>query len=362
MVMNNGSERFTLYQDMDGTTYDIELPLTSYVNPIELRDELRLPSYIDLNYYPMEWGIVALYAAINAPRLHELYPNVFYKRVSKEPIPALFFGGAAVKVHCQSANGTSPLARGIKDTDFIVPKKKGIDFYRLLLNMDRSFGTRYKSFVTKNDKRFNAWRYGERYRLTTINGITSNGKPTITVLDLFCDNIYLRHKVQIKEAFEDFRDNLYTIGLEHLILTKTQLITDLPRESADELKSQGQEYRILSYPFYQQDRIIIGMEEKDIKDICSIFLDHPIGEGKEEVNAQRIRKVLDKDKGFALTVSLNLTNILKREDLLKRWLNSGQIEVVINRIQTLLEEIPFVDKKWDKPWWNTAVETPIIWQ
>jgi len=358
--MDNVSGKFTLYQDIDGTTYDIELPLTSYVNPLEIRDKLGLPSYIDLNYYPMEWGIVTLYAAINAHRLHELYPNVFDKRVSKEPIPALFFGGAAVKVHCQSANGTGPLARGIKDTDFIVPKKRGMDFYRLLLNMDKSFGTRYKSFATRNDKRFNAWRYGERYRLTTINGVTANGTPTITVLDLFCDNIDLRHKVQIKEAFEEFKDNLYTIGLEYLILTKAQLITDLPIEKVDELKKYGQEHRILSYPFYPQDRIIIGMEEKDVKDICAIFLDHSIGEGIEEINAQKMAKVLDKDKKFALTVTLNLKNIVEREDVLRKWLNSGQIQCVIDRIESLLKELPYVDKKWDRPWWNTAVETPTI--
>ncbi|MGQ9782278.1 MAG: hypothetical protein ACUVQ8_08620 [Nitrososphaeria archaeon] len=358
--MSNTSRRFTLYQDIDGTTYDIELPLTSYVNPLELRDKLCLPSYIDVNYYPMEWGIVALYAAINAPRLHELYPNVFEKRVSKELIPALFFGGAAVKIHCQSANGTGPLARGIKDTDFIVPKKQGMDFYRLLLNLDKLFGTKYKSFATKNDKRFNAWRYGERYRLTTINGITASGTPTITVLDLFCDNIDLRHKIQIKEAFEEFKDNLYTIGLEHLVLTKAQLITDLPKEKVNEFKEHGQDYRILSYPFYASDKMIIGMEEKDVKDVCAIFLDHPIGEGAEEVNARKMRRMLDKDKKFALTVTLNLKNIVEKEDVLKKWLSSGQTEVIVDRIQALLKELPYVDKKWDKPWWNTAVETPIL--
>jgi hypothetical protein len=166
--------------------------------------------------------------------------------------------------------------------------------------------------------------------------------------------------VQIKEAFEEFKDNLYTIGLEYLILTKAQLITDLPIEKVDELKKYGQEHRILSYPFYPQDRIIIGMEEKDVKDICAIFLDHSIGEGIEEINAQKMAKVLDKDKKFALTVTLNLKNIVEREDVLRKWLNSGQIQCVIDRIESLLKELPYVDKKWDRPWWNTAVETPTI--
>ena len=143
--------------------------------------------------------MVTLWAAVNAPRLHELYPHAFEKRVSKKPIPALLFGGAAVKIHCRSANAGGALARAIHDTDFIVPKKQGMDFYKLLLNMDKAFGTQYKSFATAHDRRFSAWRHGERYRLTAINGITEEGFPTITVVDLFCDFIDLRHKVKVKD-------------------------------------------------------------------------------------------------------------------------------------------------------------------
>jgi len=36
----NASGRFVLYQDLDGKTYDVELPLTSVVEPSELREEL----------------------------------------------------------------------------------------------------------------------------------------------------------------------------------------------------------------------------------------------------------------------------------------------------------------------------------
>jgi hypothetical protein len=128
-----------LYRDLDGKAYDVELPLTSNVDPAELREQ----------------------------------------------------------IHCPSANSEGPLARAIKDTDFIVPKKQGVEFYKLLLNMDKAFGTHFKSFATANDRRFNAWRHGERYRVTTINGVTEDGLPTITVLDLFCDYIDLRHKVEV---------------------------------------------------------------------------------------------------------------------------------------------------------------------
>jgi len=353
-------KKFVLYQDLDGTTYEVDLPLTSNVDAHELRENLGLPSYIDLNYFPMRSAMVTLWASVNAPRLRELYPDAFEKNVSKNPIPALLFGGAAVKILCRSANAGGSLARAIKDTDFIVPKKQGMDFYKLRLNMDKAFGTQFKSFATANDRRFTAWRHGERYRLTTINGITEEGLPTITVLDLFCDCIDLRHKVEVKDVFEKYKENLYTIGLEYLLLSKAQFIFDLPKESMSELKQCGQENRVLSYPHYEENKIILGMEDKDTRDVCAVFLDHEIGKGAENIDSQRMRKILEKDKKLALTMKLNLENLVEKSDVPRKLMSKSEVSTVTDRIKALLKELPIVDKKWDKPWWNTAVETPII--
>ncbi|HEY4675003.1 MAG TPA: hypothetical protein VIH48_02995 [Candidatus Bathyarchaeia archaeon] len=336
------------------------MPLTSNVDPEELRESLGLPSYIDLNYFPMKSAMVTLWASVNAPRLDELYPNAFEKKPSKNPIRALLFGGAAVKVLCRSANSGGSLARPIKDTDFIVPKKQGVNFYKLLQNMSKAFGTQHMSFATANDRRFTAWRHGERYRLTTINGITEDGLPTITVLDLFCDSIALRHKVEVKDEFDRYKENLFTIGLEHLLLSKTQFIFDMPKEVMEQLKQNGQEHRILSYPYYANDKIIIGMEDKDIKDVCAIFLDYEVGKGTGKIDSYKFRKILEKDKRFALTVTLNLKNVVERTDALGKWMSKKEISKVTINIELLLKELPTIDKKWDKPWWDTAVETPII--
>jgi hypothetical protein len=135
---------------------------------------------------------------------------------------------------------------------------------------------------------------------------------------------------------------------------------DLPKEKLKELKECGQDYRILSYPYYAEDKVVLGMEEKDVKDICAIFLDHPIGNGKEEINPEKIKKVLKRDQKFALTVRLNLGNLVEQRDVLLRWLRKSEASTVADRIQTLLRAVPKVGKKWSKPWWNTAVETPII--
>ena len=352
--------KFALYQEIDGMTYEVDLPLTSNVDPNDLREKLGLPAYIDLDYFPLKSAMVTLWATANAQRLHELYPRAFEKKVSDNPIPALFFGGAAVKIHCKSANAGGSLERQIKDTDFIIPKKYGASFNKLLLGMDKAFGTQFKYFRPKSDLIFNAMRQGERYRIRTINGTTKEGLPMVTVLDIFCDYIDLRHKIDVKKSFAHCSENLYTIGLENLILSKAQFIMDYPKSELTILKEHEQEFRMLPYDHYSPDKVILGMEEKDTKDVCAVFLDHPIGKGPEEIDAGKMREVVEKDKKFALTVELNLQNLKERTEKLEKWLSRTDISAISDRIGELLTSLPKVDKKWDKPWWNTAVETPSI--
>ncbi len=353
-------DKAVLYEEVGGERHEVNLPLTSHVDVRTLMKELGLPSYIDLEYFPMRSAIVTIWASQKARELHELYPNVYEKRISKKPIAALLFGGAAMKVQCPHSNGKEGLSRSIKDVDLIVHKKQGSKFCKLLLNMDKAFGTQYKYFSTKADRLFNAMRQGERYRIRTINGITSDGLPTVAVLDLFCDSIDLRHKIEVKDSFESCRENLYTIGLENLILSKAQFIMDFPKADLNLLERQQQEFRILPCSWYPPDRVVLGMEEKDIKDVCAIFLDHSIGGGKAEIDEQKMRKVLEKDKKLALTVRLNLQNLTKRIAHLEKWVTASEASKIVDRIQGLLNVLPKVENKWDKPWWNTAVETPMI--
>ncbi len=356
-----GMSKAVLYQEPGGPSYEVDLPLTSFVDVDGIMKELGLPSYVDLDYFPMRSAIVTIWACQKAPELHRLYPTVYEKEVDKKTIPALLFGGAAMKVCCEHSNGKGALSRSIKDVDFIVPKNQGSNFSRLLLGMKNAFGTEFTYFKTKGDALFIAMRQGERYRVRTINGLTPNGLPTVTVLDIFCDSIDLRHKIEVKDSFEHSRENLYTIGLEYLILSKSQFIMDASKSDvAALLEERGQGFRILPCPWYASDRIVLGMEEKDIKDVCSIFVDHAVGEGKGEISQSKIRKVLDKNKKLLLTITLNLQNMAARTELLGKWLAAADTTKVVDRINSLLAGLPKVDKKWDKPWWNTAVETPLI--
>ncbi len=358
--IKSAPNKAVLYQEVDGAKYEVDLPLTSFVDIKQMMGELGLPSYIDLEYFPMRAAIAMIWASQKAHEIHRIYPQVYDKQVCGKPIPALLFGGGAMKVHCEHSNGKGTLSRSIKDTDFIIPKNQGSNFVKLLLNLDKAFGTQFKFFKTKADAIFNAMRQGQRYRIRTINGITEEGFPSVTVLDVFCDSIDLRHKIEVKESFERNRDCLYTIGLEHMILSKAQFIMDLPKTDVHILEERGQQYRILPYNWYSSDKVVLGMEEKDIKDVCAVFLDHSIGTGKEEINSEKIRRILDKDKKLALTVALNLQNLVTRAELLAKWVKSSEASLVVDRITSLLTVLSKVDKKWNKPWWNTAVETPLI--
>lgn len=354
------SKKAVLYQEIDGTKYEVDLPLTSLVDVGKMMSELGLPSYIDLEYFPMRAAIATIWASQKAHEVHRLYPQAFEKQVSNKPISALLFGGGAMKFHCSHSNGKGTLSRVIKDIDIIVPKSQGVSFCKLLLGMDKAFGTQFKYFKTKGDTLFNAMRQGQRYRVRTINGVSAEGYPTVTVLDIFCDHIDLRHKIEVKDSFERCSENLYTIGLECMIISKAQFITDASKADAQTLREHGQQFRILPYEHYAPEKVVLGMEEKDIRDLSAVFLDHPIGEGKENISSEKMRKVLEKEKKLALTVTLNLQNMTQRTELLGKWLNKNEIDTVVDAIDALLNILPKIDKKWNKPWWNTSVETPLI--
>jgi hypothetical protein len=354
--------RCLLTEDYDKTRYEIETPLTSTIDYNQVRAELHIPTYVDSSSYLMERGIVTIWAAMNAGRISNLGPTAGRLKIKNEPMPVLLFGGGAVKMLCQDANlPTSPLCRDIDDIDLIASRKRAQDLYKLLLALGDICGTRYYHFVTRTDRRFNAMRAGKRYRVRAIDRILNENSLKPGTLDIFTDEIDLRHKLDVRNAFDDPEENVYTIGIENVLMAKCQYIFDVPKSAHKQFVEQGLEYRILDYRPYRSDRLLIGIEEKDIKDICSIFISHDVGEGGDSVNPDKIRRVMEKDKKFALTFRLNLESFLRNEKFLKSLgLTDSSSERITSRVADVLQAIPEVDKKWSNPWWNVDVETPQI--
>jgi len=355
-----------LCEELGGTIIEIEVPLKSYVDPAEIRKELGLPDYINLEYLPMKRAIVTLWAAKHAGELHLQYPNIIKgcigkSRISKNSLNVLLFGGGAFKLHCPSANAEgSAFNRVMNDVDLICPKKQGATVKNLLLCLGEMYGSMYTHFMLLSDKVFSAMRRGERWRVRTIDSINSDGTPVAGYMDILTEEVNMRHKIDVrKELSQPPKNNLYTIGLENMILTKCQFIEEHPREAKEQLREEGLEHRILTCnSHYAPDKVVIGMEDKDIRDTCAAFLDHPFGEGKEEIDAQRIANLLKKDKKFRKTVRLNLEMIINNEEVLRKYgAKKKEINTIFSRIEELLTIIPESPEKWSKPWWNTEVSS-----
>jgi len=354
--------RCLLTEDYDKTRYEVDTPLTSKIDCDRVRKDLEVPDYVDLNNFLMERGLVTVWATQKPSRLKEFGASPQLEKIRDEPIPVLFFGGGAVKLLSRAANDPSnPLCRDIGDIDLIASKKRGQDLYKLLLILGEVCGTRYHHFITLTDQRFNAMMVGKRYRVRAIDKVLGKDEVKSGTLDIFIDEIDLRHRVDVRNAFENPESHLYTIGATNLVLAKCQYILDTPRSSYNDILEYKLEYRILDYPPYRNDRLLIGIEEKDMKDVCSILLDHDIGEEDEMVNTNIIRNVLGRDKKFALTFRLNIESLLKNEKHFKEiGLSNGSIETIFSRANKLLEAVPTTKKKWSNPWWNEDVETPHI--
>jgi hypothetical protein len=360
------NEKVVLYEE-PSYRVEVELPLTSKVKPDEfavLRDELGIPSYVDLDYLPIKSSLVMIKAARNAHKLHEEFPDVVPKRIAKKPLDILIFGGGAFKLHCPSCNAGGVFERVLHDIDIVVPRKQGGAIRKLLLALGDLYGTMYLHFLSTSDRIFAMQRRGSRFRIRSVKTLgDENDHPTAEVMDILTNEIDMRHTVNVENEFkEDPKTLLYSIGLEKMIATKCQFILDMDKDVIPELEAAGVLYRQLHYDHYNKNKIVIGMEKKDIKDVSAAFLDHPLGEGPEAIDVEKLKQILS-DKKILKTVRLNLANLLHNQEFLESaGASTSQISDITTKIEELLEQLPTSDKKWSKPWWNLDVETPEIFE
>jgi hypothetical protein len=353
--------RTVFFRDYTGAEFGIDTPLTRNIDLNEIKHSLSIPTFVNTESYVMERAILTIYAAANAHKVHDFHPNLDMKDFGPTPIPALLFGGIAIRMHSPSSNAPgNPFHREPNDIDLIVPRKRGVQLVNLLQRLGEIYGTRYHYFVTASDKTFNALRGGERFRVRTIERIAEDGAPIPGVLDILTDCIDLRHKVDVADDFNHTQQR-YTISLANILLSKCQYIFDVPRSQMSRISEEDLDYRVLNYSPFKSDRIVMGMEEKDIKDVCAILADNPVGENSDSIEVTRINEVLEHDKKFALTFKLNLQNILEKPEILEGMnIDRSTISIIMTGIERILQAVPVINKEWSKPWWNTEVETPEI--
>lgn len=173
-------------------------------------------------------------------------------------------GGLAVRLHSPSATHRS-LARVYPDLDFATPQKRAQPVEKLFADLGY---TPNKTFNLLNgDVRL--LFYDETHQRQ---------------VDIFVAQFSMCHKIPITE-----RINLepLTLPLAELLLTKLQ---------------------------------VVEMNEKDVRDVCALLLDHPLGEGDAEtINVSRIAQTTADDWGLWKTSTLSLGKV-------QRYLDTVQIE------------------------------------
>lgn len=348
----NGDGKITIYRESDGRQYQVEYPPSSHVDLQQIKNELELPDYIDINYSMTATALVSLWAAYNIDTLSRRFESL---RKIKGPLSPILMGGMAVKLLSRCANEKGPLNREVNDIDYVIKKGMAGAFANLLERISDIAGSRFHHFITNSDMRFNALRAGERYRLRTIDWGELN-EPKVKCVDILVDQVEMRHKVDVRDEFAKFKQNMYTIGLEKLILTKCLMIEEINHSQYQTLKKSGQDFRILNYPHYRENRHIIGMEEKDIIDVLSLLIDYA---DKSDELAKNISLLLSRDEKALMTFRLNIENIAERRDWLKsKGLTDSQLSRIDESIRSIMQIIPKKEKKWDKPWWNQDVDIP----
>ena len=203
------------------------------------------------------------------------------EEATKRKVVLKLFGGVAVYSRCSSSR-VPPLARTYVDIDVMGRSKQSEAIKKLFVDLD----------YTPRD-RFNAM-YGDR-RLV-FNDV-DHGRRVDVFLDVFemCHRFDMRSRLSLDG---------FTIPPADLLATKLQ---------------------------------VVEINEKDLKDLASIFLDHDVGAADGEmINGAYLAKLCSNDWGVYKTLTINLDRL---SSFVPQLLKDPEGTVVGARIQTLRKMI-----------------------
>jgi hypothetical protein len=173
---------------------------------------------------------------------------------AEQKLTLRLLGGLAIKSHSPSASHRA-LVRTYPDLDFAFAGKAGYKIEALMPQLG------YEA-----NQAFNLFN-GQHRLLFYDNG---NERQ----IDIFVGGFHMCHDLPITEriALDPF-----TLPLAELLLTKLQ---------------------------------IVQMNEKDIRDICALLLDHPFGESDDEtINLKRVADLCAQDWGLWKTVAVSVGKV-----------------------------------------------------
>lgn len=175
----------------------------------------------------------------------------------KHELAIRVMGACAVKIHCQKYRELhdGSLDRVVTDMDFMSRRRDREHLKQFFLSEGYKPATRLMAMTEE------------------VRHLYDNPQTGIHV-DVFFDELSMCHRIDFRDRLEvDFP----TIAVADLLLEKLQ---------------------------------IVEMNEKDVKDVVVLFLEHDVGENdSDSINATYIAKLLSKDWGFYHTATTNLSRI-----------------------------------------------------
>ena len=205
----------------------------------------------------------------------------------QKKITLKLFGGVSFFFRCPSAKHRA-LQRNYVDIDFMGHAKQSRDIKELFVEL---------GYVPRD--RFNAM---QGYRRLIFNDLEHQRR-----VDIFLDMFEMCHKFNFKDRLEVDK---YTISLADMLATKLQ---------------------------------IVEVNQKDLKDMGSMFLDHDVGDDDtlEVINGAYLAKLCSDDWGIYKTFIMNLDRILTM--MSEFGLDEAERTTVGNRttrLKKMIEEAP----------------------
>jgi hypothetical protein len=199
-------------------------------------------------------------------------------------VPLRLIGGTAIWFRCPSARRTS-LARSYGDIDFVSISKNNGALSRF-----------FEGHGYEPDKLFNALHGAQRLNFTD----PLRGRPVDVLLDRFvmCHTLELKKRLTLDDT---------TIPVTDLLLTKAQ---------------------------------VIQLNEKDVKDIVALLLDHAVAVGG--IDLDRIAEATHNDWGLEHTLRKTLLEV--QEALAGIALDEAEAVLVGGRIGAIVETLDIAPK------------------
>ncbi|MCI4352752.1 MAG: hypothetical protein L3K14_05110 [Thermoplasmata archaeon] len=266
----------------------LHLPLEFGTDPETAREALGLADYVDLSDPILARAVAMLHAlTVDAPT---------------HPIALL--GGVAFRFRSPSSNSIrSGLRRPLHDIDISCHHADSKKVHAALLALGSRHGSALTVVETHADRMFNALMGGRRLRLHNVSQVV-DGHGELGTIDVLADEFRFCHTMDLTSDITQAPQHRHTLTLALLLLSKLQFIQSIPVEHAPQVPG-----RVLG-PFGKRE-LLIGPEDKDVRDLLALLLDRRLGEGVDEISAARFLEPLASNWGFWTTTRLNLQHLLK---------------------------------------------------